>query len=280
MDKEKLIKLAEDLHQSAFDAKSYYLIMMQCREMRKKYNSEMKLSPVFYQVVYEALQKACFMEIAKLYDKTQNVVSIGSLLRYCGDNIDLFPKYEDTILIKEDGREYSLPVPYQHYLKPAEECFYKDEVKKQREMLKLFNIPDFDKTSIRVDLTFSEFLGLYQKRFNSLSKKQENIRVQRNKIYAHNDEENILSEEKAWDKNPITYPDIQELIDFALDCTVLILEALTGEYYATNYGNIDDLEGVLKVARIGLKYQDYEREQKDQQILKKIHADKKILYEE
>ena len=33
MEKEKLIKLAEDLYQSAFDANAYYAIMMQYREM-------------------------------------------------------------------------------------------------------------------------------------------------------------------------------------------------------------------------------------------------------
>ena len=63
MDKEKLIKLAEDLYQSAFDANAYYAIMMQYREMSKKYNDEMNLSPAFYQVVYGALQKACFMVV-------------------------------------------------------------------------------------------------------------------------------------------------------------------------------------------------------------------------
>ena len=41
MDKEKLIKLAEDLYQSAFDANAYYAIMMQYSEMSKKYNNEM-----------------------------------------------------------------------------------------------------------------------------------------------------------------------------------------------------------------------------------------------
>ena len=82
MEKEKLIKLAEDLYQSAFDANAYYAIMMQYREMSKKYNDEMNLSPAFYQVVYGALQKACFMEIAKLYDKTKDVVSVGLLLKY------------------------------------------------------------------------------------------------------------------------------------------------------------------------------------------------------
>lgn len=139
MDKEKLIKLAEDLYQSAFDANAYYAIMMQYREMSKKYNNEMNLSPAFYQVVYGALQKACFMEIAKLYDKTKDVVSVGLLLKYCRDNLDL----------------------------------------------------------------------------------------------------------------------------------------LTGVSRAVSYGNIDDMEGTLMLAKLGLKYQDYEMEQRHKQILKEIYADKK-----
>lgn len=261
MNKEKLIKLAEDLYQSAFDANAYYLIMMQYRKLNKKYNAEMNLSPAFYQVVYGALQKACFMEIAKLFDKTKDAVSLGLLLKYCKDNLNLFPEYRDTVTIKENGKEYSFQVPYQHQLKSTEECFYNDEVKSQREILKLFDTPDYEKVPIRVDLTFSAFLELYQKRFYSLSKKQENIRVQRNKIYAHNDESHILGAEKAWEKNPVTYPDIQELIDFALDCTRLILGTLTGVSRAVSYGNIDDLEGTLLLAKLGMKYQDYEMKQ-------------------
>ena len=275
MNKEKLIKLAEDLYQGAFDANAYYAIMMQYREMRKKYNDEMNLSPAFYQVVYGALQKACFMEIAKLYDKTKNVVSVGLLLKYCRDNLDLFPKYRDIVTIKEDGREYSFQVPYQHRLKPMEECFYENEVKRQREILKLFETPDFEKVPIQVDLTFSEFLGLYQKRFHSLSKKQENIRIQRNKIYAHSDEKHILADEKVWNKNSVTYADIQELIDFALDCRRLIIGALTGVSRAVSYENIDDMERTLMRVKIGLKYQDYEMEQQYQQLLKGIYTNKK-----
>ena len=86
-----------------------------------------------------------FIEIAKLYDKTKDVVSVGLLLKYCRDNLDLFPEYRDIVTIKEDGREYSFQVPYQHHLKPTEECFYENEVKSQREILKLFDTPDFEK---------------------------------------------------------------------------------------------------------------------------------------
>ena len=40
MDKEQLIKLAEELYQEAFDANAYFLIMQQYREMQKEYLSE------------------------------------------------------------------------------------------------------------------------------------------------------------------------------------------------------------------------------------------------
>ena len=84
-----------------------------------------------------------------------------------------------------------------------------------------------------------------------------------------------IGEENVWDKNPVTYPDIQELIDFALDCTRLILGALTGVSRAVSYGNIDDMEGTLMLAKLGLKYQDYEMEQRHKQIVKEIYADKR-----
>lgn len=64
MDKEQLIKLAEELYQEAFDANAYFLIMQKYREMQKEYLAEMKLSPAFYSVIYGALQKACFIELA------------------------------------------------------------------------------------------------------------------------------------------------------------------------------------------------------------------------
>lgn len=82
LDKEQLIKFAEELYQEAFAANAYFLIMQQYREMQKEYLAEMRLSPAFYSVIYEALQKACFIELAKLYDRTKGAYSIATLLNY------------------------------------------------------------------------------------------------------------------------------------------------------------------------------------------------------
>ena len=89
------------------------------------------------------------------------------------------------------------------------------------------------------------------------------IRMQRNKLYAHNDEQRILSKENPTDRHPIFYPDVQEMIAFALDCTGLILGVLTDVTRATQYSNIDDWEGTLMLARLGLKYQEYDFQQSE-----------------
>lgn len=87
--------------------------------------------------------------------------------------------------------------------------------------------------------------------------------MQRNKLYAHNDEQRILSNENLTDRHPILYPDVQEMIDFALDCTGLILGVLTDVNHATQYSNIDDWEGTLMLTRLGLKYQEYDFQQRE-----------------
>lgn len=260
MEKEHIVKLAEELHREAFDANSYYLIMKQYTQSRAKYKEAMSISPAFYSVVYDALQKACFMEIAKLYDKSNDTVSIGSLLKLCVENKDYFSEYREIIEIEDDGVQYEFPTKYQHWLKPEEERFYADEVRNQRELLKIFGVEDADNNPVQVDLTFSEFVELLQKRFRSLSKKQEAVTVQRNKIYAHNDGERMLDGDRILQKYPLFYTDIQELIEFALEVTGFVFAVLTGEGKATKYSNIDDWEGTLMLSEKGLKYQEIEME--------------------
>lgn len=59
MDKETLIKIAEELHHGAFDANADYLILQQYRKNQREYAEEMKMSPAFYQTIHGALMKAC-----------------------------------------------------------------------------------------------------------------------------------------------------------------------------------------------------------------------------
>lgn len=276
MEKEQIVKLAEELHREAFDANSYYLIMKQYTQSRVMYKEAMSLSPAFYSIVYDALQKACFMEIAKLYDKSKDTVTIGSLLKICVDNKDYFSEYRETIEVEDNGVHYQFQAKCQHWLKPEEERFFADEVRNQRQILKIFGVEDADGNLVQVDLTFSEFIELLQKRFRSLSKKQDAITVQRNKIYAHNDGDRMLDEDSVLKKYPLFYSDLQELIDFALEVTGFVLGVLTGEGKASQYSNIDDWEGTLMLSEKGLKYQKIEMEQ----MMRPISAEQNSVKEE
>lgn len=273
MSKDELLKLAEELFREAFDANSYFLIMKQYGKYSDKYKAEMDLSPAFYNIVYNALLVACFMELAKLYDKTGGVFTIGSLLKDCEENISLFPKYRAIKEIEVDGEKYSLQIPYQCELKDTEERFFEEQVKHRKDVLKLFDENNENRT-ITVDVTFPEYLDLYQKRFCALSKKTENLRRQRAKLYAHNDEKR-LSGEDILKKAPLLYSDIQELIDFALSVTQLIIACLTDIYKVGQYTNIDDWEGTLMLAQLGLKYQDYDLKQQTKDFEEQLRSQTK-----
>ena len=127
------------------------------------------------------------------------------------------------------------------------------------------DIPDAENNvPPQVNLTFPEILELYQKRFNGLSKKRKNIQMQRNKFYAHNDKKRIVSNENLLDHYCISYSDVQELIDFALDCTELILGVLIDVNHVLQHAkNTGDWESTLMLTRLGLKYREYDLRQEE-----------------
>lgn len=258
MEKDDIIIIADELYERALDANSYYAIIMQYSKLKKNYEEEMQLSPAFYNMTISALQKACFMELAKLFEASNEVVSIQGLLKCCDENKMYFSEYREEKNEKIGDEERIKKIPYQHYLRPSEEHFFKEEAAKQREIAKIYGILDDEHFKIKIDMTFSEKLDFYWKCICSYKKKIDSIRIQRNKFYAHNDKMCLLSNKSVWEENPVAYKDIKILIDFALECTIFILELLTDIVHTTEYTNIDDLEGTLMLVKKGLKYQKIE----------------------
>ena len=258
MEKDDIIKIADELYKRALDANSYYAIIIQYSKLRKDYEEEMQLSPAFYNMTLSALQKACFMELAKLFEASNEVVSIQGLLKCCNENKMYFSEYREEKNEKIGDEERIEKIPYQHCLQPSEECLFNKEVTKQRKIAEIFGILDDEHFKIKIDMTFSEKLDFYWKCISSYKKKIDNIRIQRNKFYAHNDKMCLLSNKSVWKVNPVEYEDIKILIDFALECTTFILELLTDIVHTTEYTNIDDLEGTLMLVKKGLKYQNIE----------------------
>ena len=65
----------------------------------------------------------------------------------------------------------------------------------------------------------------------------------------------MLGKEKIWKNSYITHSDIKELIDFAFDCTKLLIGVLTGIVKPEKYTNIKDWENTLKLIKVTLENQ-------------------------
>ncbi len=263
MEKDEIVSIANQLYDECLCAASYFSIIEQYRKIKNRYIDEINMSPAFYEHAFSALQKACFMELAKLYESSNSKVnSIGRLLKISEENISVFPEYKE-VEINENGRTVKQKRKYRHELSALEKVFYKSEVESQINFTKVLSevfakkddiVKDED-VPIIIELTFSEYIKLFQKVYSSLSKERKCVRIQRNKLYAHNDIELIENEEILHQKNGILYKDIKKLIDFGFDVTIAIIGVLTGINKARSYSNINDLEHTLRFVKIGIESQ-------------------------
>ena len=247
MNKNELIHLATNIYEEALMANSCWDIVNQYHSNISNYNDEMNYSPAFYHVIYQALIEGIFINLAKIYDTHGNALAIGTLLEEM-KKISVDDFHEHVV------EHYKLcGNHFQHRLKQDEECFFKKEVSKQRGIGNALNI-DYIHTT--VELTFDEIIDLYVKKLSSIKPSIENLRIQRNKIYAHNDRQTNFDFRSIYEKNPINKKDADVLIDLALDISCLCVEILTGVSKARSYTNIDDWEASLKMITIGEKYRD------------------------
>ena len=240
MEKEEFAKIAEGLYEEALDAASYYSILIQLRDVTHKYNNEVNLSPAFYSIVAQALWESCVMKIAKLYETDSKLPGINFALHTCLNNLDWFSEQQQGF--------------HRYRLSSIEECFFQEEIKHQKAQQKEFNITN--ELPFIVELTLKDQLELFTKLFSSLRKVFTNIRIQRNKIYAHNDMQRFLDIDSVIDHNPVSFQDMNTLISFAQKVLSLIVELLTLVVKPDSYINIDDLNTTLELARLGLKYRE------------------------
>ncbi len=257
MDKEDILKLANNFWKESILANSYFSIIKQYVENYNKYHNEMIYSSAFYAISFEAIQNSLFMQLAKIYDKSKNAINIGYLLKKCSENIIIFPKYRKIVEVEVEGQKQTLKIPFQHQIKPTEECYFEKYVKDEREIREILGIGEFD-VPIMVKLTIDQYIEMYQKRYHALNSKIDNLVKQRNKIYAHNDKELCFDIDDVLNKNPITYNDIQELIDYALDVSRFVIGCLDNVCKPKQYANIKDWEKTLQFVKLGDKYCDVE----------------------
>ena len=221
MSEEQLLKSYSAVYRIAFDAKNYYELLMQYDKCLKENQEIVKFSPAFWGVTKAALSYACLMDVAKLFDNTKNAISI-----------DIFFSKDSFLYLSKLKSEHTM-MKYNLY--------------------KMLELPLDENDYTRYnDLTAQEILGVLGQIKKDLHDKIELLRIYRNKAYAHNDKDRVVSTDDFKDIPAIERETMKALIDFAMNTCRIIRYLITGFYGTTQYANINDIHGVFQLLQFGM----------------------------
>lgn len=243
-----LVERCDFLYQQAFYANAELAILFDLKKAPGEYEREVICAPCFFTCVGIALADACFMNCARLFDGGGNV-TVGTFLEMCASmtgEID-----SRACEVYRDRPDFDDKKPIRHPLTPDEERFYpQQDVKLQRCDDQLFGGGHCE--PVFVNMTASDLVELWQKRYSGLGKLIERLRRQRNKVFAHNDAA-TLDYESFVSKCPLTFGEMQRLIDFALGITIETVAIVVGDNRPRLPRNIGDLRGLLNYVDVGME---------------------------
>lgn len=248
---EEIIQYAEEIYKATFEANSYFSILKQFDKNIESYHEEIEISSAFYSIVYLSLQNSCMISLSKIYENDKKTVSLPKLLDLCSEAISEFKKITPS---NSNSNDDIKTTKFNYPVDTFEKRFFEEELKDEKSSGKLFTFSNDEKTYYTIELEIEKIIDFFKKYNKSNSKILKKLRIQRNKIYAHNDKQGIFRFHDIIEKNPIYYNDIEKLIECAFKITRFIIRILTGSIKPKEYTNIDDWNGTLKYVQLGLKY--------------------------
>ncbi|WP_274661725.1 hypothetical protein [Enterococcus lactis] len=250
MEKEELIEQVNIFLKQSLNAHWNFSILEQLSDSKKNYIDEMSVSSAFYSLTYSALQTTVFMDLSKIYDTHHHSTNIEKLFYMCKKYIEYFPTHR---AINLDENNCRLEFPFQHTITEKDKIFFQNDIENMK-----FEQSLSDKIPLTIDMSKEKYFDLYEWRLDRVKPRIKNLIKQRNKIYAHNDLDTILSVEKVMSEFPVYYEDISSLIEFSLDFTTFAYAMLTNIQRSSEPLNLNDLENTLDLVKKGMKYQDQE----------------------
>lgn len=246
---QEILHLADHLFAQAVHAHSFRCVLKQYAKNLEQYSEEMECSSSFYAIMYHSLATSLTLLLCRIYDENPHSLTINNLLNAMGD---IEADYLHETMLETYN---SLGQKLQHSLKPIEECLFEKEVEENKQIHAAIGLQYRNTT---VDLTLSEYIQMYRKRYRQLKKYNavNNLTVQRNKIIAHNDAGTNFDSRPILDQYPVSNEDVEMLLEFALDCTQFVRQILTGIYTIIDYIDGRDWRASLELIRIGMKYKD------------------------
>lgn len=249
--KKRLTELSENFFEKARDANCYFDITEQFVKNKNERSDEMSLSSAFYTYTENATIVAVIMELAKLYDTSKQSINIKKFLDICSENRNMFPKYKESSFVDSETNEI-IKVPYVHRVSTDEIDFFKDELDSMKATESLFLE---NPNPLSVEMTIDRYFELFYWKYDKLKIKIDYLIKQRNKVYAHNDEDKIFNIDQILQKYPIHYKDAESLISYALEVSGFSVAMLTDINKAKLPNNIKDWENTLNLVKDGKQYQ-------------------------
>lgn len=242
----ELLNLCSYLYQEAFNANTKLAIVREVSEATTDYDRDVLCAGCFFSFVRLTLTESCFMNCARLFDGN-STISIGSLLEEASSHL---AEIEGSAVSIYGGRpDFVESKPIVHPLAQDEERFYPKEVEIQRSFEDIFDAPHKE---VRVHITAQDLINLWNKRLNGLKKLTDILRKHRNKIFAHSDIE-ALNYDEFVKRLPLTYGEIQKIIDFALDLTIELTGIISNVQKPRLPVNYNDIQGLLNYVNAGME---------------------------
>lgn len=253
-----IYKWAMTLFDQSRAAYNKFQKIKQFNSLSKDYSDELSVSSSFYSDVMDSLLIAVFISIQRIYEKSKDSssVSIIKLLKKCKDNLNIFPKYSQAYIY--DG--YTDNEPWRWEISKIDLAYLKE---------KYPNIyKKCDLTSKWVNITPAILIDLHEWKYQNFNdnNKLNYLYTQRDKIFVHNDKKAMNDFEKITSDNPLSYQDLDDLIQFSLNFSHMILLMLTNTNYAFEPTNYDDWESTLKYVRKGFEKEKSDLEKKKEEV--------------
>lgn len=224
MTKEELIEVASFCHDKARLINQDLYIVRQILELSVKYKEEINISPAFYTMILDSLERSIVIELAKLFDRDDSSLQVNKMLETIQNNMDWFPKIrhvETSNVIELNNGKIET---------------------------------SSEKMSFDVPLEPEKYLNDLVFRKENFSDTITKLRKLRNKVYAHNDKHALLNGQEKWMKeNGFSLDDVEKLLILAFDICDFVLVRLTGVGRCKKAINIDDFEKTLRYVQIGRK---------------------------
>lgn len=246
-----LLDLAERcyfLYQQALYANMELIIFRELHEAPTSYNRDVLCAPCFFSFARMAIVDSCFMNCARLFDRDSDI-SIGTFLKDCENMTAKIDARACALFSERPGFDKTKPI--RHTLAADEERFYHAQTDSQRSFESLCNVDSPNPVLIYIDA--AGLINLWHKRLNGLKKLTNRLREQRNKVFAHSDFE-ALDYDGLSRKYSLTLGEMQQLVDFALDCVIETNTIISKTDWPRSMHNANDLRGLLDYVNAGMEW--------------------------